>query len=200
MHAWTAKKLGDYTATMEGRLTLNPLSHIDPIGFLMMIIARFGWMRPIPVNEYNFKNPAADMALTAAAGPFSNLVLAIIAAIILRFFPLDFGAIGGFLSGEAIGFGDSINVYIGLFLLIFLQVNVILMIFNLLPIPPLDGYRIVRAFLPGKLRYYWEQLEQYYLIILIALFLPFSPLNALLGSFISNGIRIIMNLLFIGGA
>lgn len=175
MHAWTAKKLGDYTATLEGRLTLNPLAHLDPIGTFLMIIVRFGWMKPVPINEYNFANPVRGTALTALAGPASNLAMAILAAMIYRilnlFDPSPFGALA----------------LITLFVEVFTWVNVALMLFNLIPVPPLDGYRIFRAFLPKGIRYYWEQAERYAPFILLAVLLPISPLSTLTLTLISRG-------------
>ncbi len=184
MHAWTAKKLGDYTATIEGRLSLNPLVHLDPIGFLFMIFFKFGWMKPVPVNEYNFKKPVRDMALTAAAGPFSNLVMAIIGSAVLWF-----------ISISGISMATGFMSFISGFFSTFVWVNIALMIFNLFPIPPLDGYRIVRLFIPSSGRYYWEQLERYAFIFLALIFLPFSPLSAITGQILITGVTTIFNLL-----
>lgn len=175
MHAWTAKKLGDYTATTEGRLTLNPLAHIDPWGLLLMVFAHFGWMKPVPVNEYNFKNRVGGMALVALAGPLSNLFLATIGIALTLL-------IGS--NGISNNIYSSATSFIDLLLYIFIWVNLALAAFNFLPIPPLDGYNIMRALLPYSLRSYWEQLRNYSFIILLVLFLPFSPLSGFIGGYI----------------
>lgn len=198
MHAWVAKKLGDYTATVEGRLTLNPLAHIDPFGLILMVIAHFGWMVPVPVNEYNFKKPVRDMALVAIAGPLSNLAMALIGAALIKFILLisntPSASLQLFLSG--LTGASPLLVIISLILYFFVQVNVILAVFNLLPIPPLDGYRVVRAFLPSNLRSYWEMLEKYYLFILAAILLPFSPLSVLFTGYLHAGVAMVNSLLW----
>ena len=165
-HAWAAYKLGDPTARMNGRLTLNPLAHVDPIGALMMIIARFGWSKPVPINEYNFKNPVAGTALTSFAGPASNLLLAFAASLLLRIIPHSADLTTASLQ----------TAYVLTLFITFITVNISLAVFNLLPVPPLDGHKIVRAFLPKSLRYYWESLDRYGMWILVILFLPISPL------------------------
>jgi len=188
MHAWTAKKLGDYTATAAGRLTLNPLAHIDPWGLILMIFAHFGWMRPVPLNEYNFKSPVRDTALVALAGPVSNFFLAFIAAIIFKAFSLNSAIFN--LSSSSILSGFSATV-----LYIFIWTNSALAIFNLLPVPPLDGYRIVRAIIPKSVRHIWENLENYSLLIMIALFIPYSPFSSMLSGWMSKGISFMLGLL-----
>jgi len=174
-HAWVAYKLGDPTAKAEGRLTLNPFVHIDPIGALMLVLARFGWSKPVPISENNFTNPTLGTALTSLAGPISNLLLAITGAIGLAIMPY--------------------NQIVSLFFYSFIAINISLMIFNLLPIPPLDGHKIVRAILPKKLRYYWEDLEKYSLWIILLLFLPFSPLHSITSSLIMNTLDFFLNIL-----
>ncbi|MBN1618819.1 site-2 protease family protein [Candidatus Dojkabacteria bacterium] len=185
-HAWTAYKLGDYTARAEGRMTLNPLAHIDPIGLLLMIFVRFGWSKPVPVNEYNFKRPVLGMALTALAGPVSNLILAIIAALIYRVLPL-----GDIYSTTQ----TASQNFISIVLLVFIIVNLSLTIFNLIPLPPLDGHKIVRALLPSGIRYYWETLENYGSWILMLIFLPFSPLSTIIASYLNVAILFLLRIL-----
>ena len=167
-HAYSAYKLGDPTAKAEGRLTLNPLKHIDPIGALSMILFRFGWSKPVPINEYNFEKRETYTALTALAGPVSNLILASLAGLANYLLNLD---------------SNSLIVFL---LYIFATINIALAIFNLIPIPPLDGHKVVRALLPKNLRYYWEKLERYSLILILLLILPFSPLQKFTFSFIGN--------------
>lgn len=174
-HAYVAYKLGDPTAKAEGRMTLNPLVHIDPIGALLLIVARFGWSKPVPVYERNFDNPVVGTAITSIAGPISNLLLAIVGSGIYHLLPY--------------------NPITEVFFYTFIVINLSLMIFNLLPIPPLDGHKIVRAILPRKLRYSWEGLERYSLIIILFLVLPFSPLNTFTYSLISNTLSFFLRLL-----
>ncbi len=176
-HGYTAFKLGDPTAKAAGRLTLNPIKHIDPIGALSMLIFRFGWSKPVPINEYNFEKREMYTALTALAGPVSNFILAIITALINHFFIKDPSTLIAFL------------------LYTFATINVALGIFNLLPIPPLDGHKIVRGILPKGLRYYWEQLEKYSLILILLLILPFSPLQKIVFGFIGNTLSTILSFL-----
>jgi Zn-dependent protease len=184
-HAYAAYKLGDYTAKIEGRLTLNPLAHIDPIGAIMMILARFGWSKPVPINEHNFENPVAGTAISSLAGPISNILLAAISALPLRFI----------LRTSSLDAQALTNNYFVRILLVFVLVNLSLGIFNLIPLPPLDGHKIVRAFLPRKLRYYWEQLEQYSIWILALIFLPISPLSQAVDWVLSTFIEIFLAIL-----
>ncbi len=167
-HALSAFKLGDATAKAEGRLTLNPLKHIDPIGALCMVLFRFGWSKPVPINEYNFMRRELDTAIVAAAGPLSNLLLALLTAGINYILPES---------------APQLVVYL---LYSFATINVALAVFNLIPIPPLDGHKVVRALLPKQLRYYWELLEKYSIFIILILVLPFSPLSKFVFAIIQN--------------
>ncbi len=176
-HAYSAYKLGDPTAKAEGRLTLNPLKHIDPIGALSMILFRFGWSKPVPINEYNFEKRETYTALTALAGPVSNLILASLAGLTNYILNLN---------------PNSLIVFL---LYIFTTINIALAIFNLIPIPPLDGHKVVRALLPKNLRYYWEKLERYSLILILLLILPFSPLQKFTFSFIGNTLDTFLSIL-----
>ncbi len=176
-HGYTAYKLGDLTAKVEGRLTLNPFKHIDPIGALSMLLFRFGWSKPVPINEYNFEKRELYTAFTALAGPLSNFLLAGLMGIINHSFVKDPESLIAFL------------------LYTFATINISLAILNLIPIPPLDGHKIVRGFLPRKLKYYWESLEKYSLILILLVILPISPLQNTLFSFIENTLTIILNFL-----
>lgn len=182
-HAWVAYKLGDFTAKSMGRLTLNPISHIDPIGGLMIILSqfRFGWSKPVPVNENNFANPVTATALVAVAGPISNIILATIAAIIFRIF----------FASNAIELILQDSIIISFFIW-FTSINLSLAFFNLLPIPPLDGSRIVRAIMPDSWRYNWERLEVYAPLFILLLILPFSPF----GNLILGGLQSILSAVF----
>lgn len=183
MHALAARKLGDYTATSEGRLTLNPIKHIDPLGLILIIFVRFGWMKPVPINEYNFEKPVRDTAIVAAAGPLSNLAMLGITAVLIHLL---------------IAFTSSANIvieFVYTFLISFAWINAALTIFNLIPLPPLDGYRIVRAILPRDARYYWEMFEKYSPIVLLLIFLPFSPLSQVTTSLLLGGVNILFSIL-----
>lgn len=186
-HAYTAYKLGDLTAKINGRMTLNPLAHIDPVGAIMMVIARFGWSKPVPVNEYNFKNPVLGTALTSLAGPASNLILAVLGAVPLRFL---------IHSNELTPDTLRANFLITTFRT-FILVNLSLGIFNLIPLPPLDGHKIVRAFLPEQLRYYWEELAKYSTWILVFMFLPFSPLSSFIDLILETAIFGLLSILLL---
>lgn len=161
-HAYAAYKLGDPTAKNLGRLTLNPIKHIDPIGALCMVFFHFGWAKPVPINSRNFEKPRRDFAITALAGPLSNLILAIITAFIyllsytiLRDVRFD----SSFLLGLAQNTLD--------FLYIFHIVNVGIAIFNLIPVPPLDGSRILNIILPEKVYFGIMKYERviYYVLL-----------------------------------
>ncbi|MDZ5471764.1 site-2 protease family protein [Bacillus sp. 31A1R] len=161
-HAYVAYKFGDPTAKNQGRITLNPIKHLDPFGTILIFIAGFGWARPVPVNRFFFKNPRLAGVLVSIAGPLSNLVLAIIG------FVLWYSALGT-------GLGESIPSYIPEFLNIFIKLNIVLFIFNLLPLPPLDGYRIIEDLAPVNIRAKMTQYEQYGIVIFLILVI--TPLD-----------------------
>ena len=154
-HAYVANKLGDPTAKLMGRLTLNPLAHLDLIGTAMLFIVHFGWAKPVPVNPANFKNPKRDLLWVSLAGPASNLLLAFIFGIMLRMMR----------NGLSLGNMDVIATMIfwGLYL------NIILAFFNLLPIPPLDGSNILMGLVPHRYEHNFEPLLRYGPTILIGL-------------------------------
>jgi Zn-dependent protease len=176
-HGLAAFKLGDPTAKAEGRLTLNPLSHIDPLGALSMIIFRFGWSKPVPINENNFDKRELGTAITALAGPISNLLLASFLAIINLIFQ------------------PNLNSILGNFLLTFTVINLALAFFNLLPVPPLDGHKIVRVILPRKARYQWERLEKFSILLIILLIFPIFPSGSIAGTYMSTVITKTLDLL-----
>lgn len=156
-HGWVAKLLGDHTAESLGRLSLNPLKHLDLWGFLCMMLAGFGWAKPVPIRTRNFKHPRRDMALSALAGPVSNLLLAgfgwVIFECVARFAPEEllmasFGYIE--ITAESAFAVNMLDVGMS-FLYTFCYLNISLAVFNFLPIPPLDGSRIFYVFLPDKL-------------------------------------------------
>jgi len=146
-HAWVAYMLGDDTAAQRGRLTLNPLAHLDPVGTIALLVAGYGWGKPVPVAPYRLRgNMRASWALVSAAGPFSNLVLAMLAAIPFRL---------GWLTPS---FGGAVSL--AAILIQFIAINLGLMVFNLIPIPPLDGSRILAWLLPPRWARALDQLER----------------------------------------
>jgi len=144
-HGWVADKLGDPTARMMGRLTLNPVPHIDPMGFLMLIIIGFGWAKPVLVNPRNLTNLRRDMLLISLAGPVSNVAAALLLSILFR-------ALIGQLGGDI-----SLVLRVGMLLIIWgIVINLALAVFNLIPIPPLDGSKILAGILPPRQAYQYE--------------------------------------------
>lgn len=171
-HGWMASKLGDNTAKYSGRLTLNPIQHIDPAGAVMLLIFGIGWAKPVPVNPRNFKNPKAGMAITALAGPVSNLLAAFVGAILLNITYLFIGQIP-----------LMVHQAIQIFFLKFIGINIALAVFNFLPIPPLDGSRLLQAFLPDRILMRFYQYERWFMLAVIVLLFtgvldyPLSVLN-----------------------
>lgn len=155
-HGLAAYALGDPTAKREHRLSLNPLRHIDPFGALMMIVAGFGWAKPVPVDMRYFKHPKTGMALTALAGPVSNLLLAYLALLAYAF---TFGLCGGRPGAVGAGFMD--------FFWLLASLSVGLGIFNLIPFPPLDGSKVVEGFLPDRIYYNILRYERYGMVLLM---------------------------------
>lgn len=171
-HALTADYLGDPTPRNMGRITLNPLKHLDPFGTLLLIIAGFGWAKPVMVNPMNMRgNPHTSMAIVAIAGPLSNIAMAALAALAFRLMGLV-NISTSMLSGNL--------SMLSFFMFTFIWINLILAFFNLIPIPPLDGSKILYAILPSEFVYRLRSLEQFSFIILMAIvfFFP-SVLNAL---------------------
>ncbi|MFQ5964803.1 MAG: site-2 protease family protein [Candidatus Scalinduaceae bacterium] len=158
-HAWTANRLGDPTAKMQGRLTLNPMAHLDPLGVICFIIAHFGWGKPVPVNPNNFKHPRRDDIIVSAAGPISNFASAF-------FFGLIFQITYKFTSDTSYLVGDLCNL-----LLKAIQINLLLAIFNFIPLYPLDGSHILKGFLPRHMLPGYEDICKYSPLILLGLIL-----------------------------
>ena len=157
-HARAAEMLGDPTARDLGRVTLNPLAHIDPLGLIMLYIARFGWAKPVPVDPRYFRDPKKDMMLVSLAGPAANLVLAVLVALVLRAGLMNVGT-GGL--GQAVGYMAFYAV----------SINVILAVFNLIPIPPLDGSKILLGLLPPEHARALERYERIGPLVLVGLIL-----------------------------
>lgn len=165
-HGYAAFKCGDMTARNFGRLTLNPIKHLDVIGTIMMLVFGFGYAKPVPINPRNFNKPRRDICIVSAAGPLSNLFLAIVALLISYFslaLPVKFEMIS-VLSSNLFGVWQ-------MFLTMFVYSNVTLFVFNLLPIPPLDGSRLLSTVLPTKASFWLSKHENYIMIgLLIALY------------------------------
>ena len=160
-HGYVAYKLGDPTAKALGRLSLNPIRHLDPIGAICMLLFHFGWARPVPINTRHFKKPRRDMALTALAGPLSNFCMAVLALIIANYIALI-----PQLPNPVI---DTLVFLFYYFFRAFAEMNLGLAIFNLIPVPPLDGSRIFLIFLPDRLYFGIMKYERYISFALLAL-------------------------------
>lgn len=156
-HGWAAVKLGDNTPRWQGRLTINPFAHIDYIGALCILLFGFGWAKPVQVNQNNFRNPKRDMALTALAGPLSNIIVALIAMLLFNACLNLLGFVGVWVQ------------YVAWFFFYIASINVSLAVFNLIPIPPLDGSRLLSALLPYKYYYVLMRYERYIFFGLLAL-------------------------------
>lgn len=185
-HGWVAKRLGDPTAMMMGRLTLNPIKHIDPVGTLLipgilLLIGGFvfGWAKPVPVTWENLRHPKRDMAIVAVAGPLANLLMALIWAVVMKF---------GIASAGTLDWIAVPLIYMGG---AGITINIVLMVLNLLPLPPLDGGRVVAGLLPGPLAWRFSRIEPYGFIILIALLA-----TGLLGRILGEPVSLLQSTLF----
>ncbi|MBU5293189.1 site-2 protease family protein [Anaerosalibacter bizertensis] len=173
-HGYTAYKLGDPTAKESGRLTINPLKHIDVVGFLFMLIFRFGWAKPVPINPSYFKHRKRDTILVSLAGPMTNFIIAIISALIIS---------ANFIENAII-----IDI-----LVITLWYNIMLGVFNLLPFPPLDGSKIIASILPEKWEYKFYKYERYFYLILVFLIIS-DTIDKILGPLINMSLNILLKI------
>jgi len=175
-HALTALALGDSTAKDNGRLNLNPLVHIDPLGFIMLLIAGFGWAKPVPVNPYNLRNQKWGMAIVALAGPFSNLIGVVVFGLLFK------------LLSPALGPDNLLSNFLFLLTL----VNVSLFAFNLIPIPPLDGSKVLLAAIPDKFADFKEKFSMYgpYFLLMLVLIDSFTNIGIF-----SRAFEFLMNIL-----
>ncbi|MEH7234660.1 site-2 protease family protein [Bacillus sp. JJ1562] len=184
-HAYVAYRFGDDTAKRQGRLTLNPIAHLDPFGTILIFLAGFGWARPVPVNRFHFKKPRLAGILVSVAGPLSNLVVAALALLIY----IILIRVGVF-NAIPQGFGEGLETFFNLFV----RLNIMLFIFNLLPFPPLDGYRIIEDLVPARIR---PRLTQYEgLGIVLFLVLVITPLgDRFLFPFLYGGVYAVTDML-----
>lgn len=180
-HAYAADRLGDPTPRVQGRLTLNPLAHLDPLGTLMLLIARFGWGKPVQFDPFNLRHPRRDAAIISLAGPVSNILLATLLSVILRF---------------ALSTDDAMLAYVLIQPVIIL--NVFLAVFNLVPIHPLDGFKIVEGILPPEYARQWHELEPYGMIFLLFMVFPVFGGTAPVSRLISPVISFLLSLLLPG--
>ncbi len=162
-HGYVAYRLGDPTAKLAGRLTMNPMKHLDPLGTLAFILVKFGWAKPVPVNPNYFRNPTQDMLKVALAGPATNLALAIICSILVKMLIAIEPAI------PRTELSLAIFIPLQTCLVYSVWINLLLCIFNFLPIPPLDGSRILMGVLPDRLAMKYAELERFSFIIIIVL-------------------------------
>ncbi|NLJ99583.1 MAG: site-2 protease family protein [Tissierellia bacterium] len=174
-HGYTAYLLGDDTAKQSGRLSLNPLKHIDLIGFVFLLVFKFGWAKPVPINVNNFKNRKRDTILVSLAGPFSNMIVALI-------------------TGFIISSGIVTNYILYNVLIIMLWYNIMLGTFNLLPFPPLDGSKILASLLPNKYEYMFYKNEKYLYLVLIFL-IATNTIDKILSPFIYFSLDILIRII-----
>jgi len=191
-HALAADRLGDPTPRLMGRLTLNPLKHLDVIGTIMIVIAHFGWGKPVVFDPYNLRNPRRDSAIISIAGPVSNLIVAIICAICVH---LLFTFRLPLLSNSVIG---VIVLLLGTLLQSILVLNVMLGVFNLVPVHPLDGFKIVEGILPETYARQWKELEGYGILFLLFLIFPIFSSTPPISYVISPVINFITGILLPG--
>jgi len=188
-HAWTATQLGDETPRQYGRLTLNPLAHLDPMGSLLLLVAGFGWAKPVPINPYALqRRTPAGVMWVSLAGPFSNLVMAILGAI-----PFRMGLVSVY---DGLTSTRAILPTLSQIMVQFVLINLLLCLFNLIPLAPLDGEKIVNFFLPPNLAKVFDQIRPYGPIILIVVVMV-GPLFGvdIIGMIIMPPLRALFNLL-----
>jgi len=178
-HAFTAVKLGDNTPRITGRYTINPLAHLDVFGFLCMLFTGFGWAKPVQVNPRNFKKYKKGMAITAVAGPLSNIILSFV-CVLLLFILMKFNVFNLYVGKAFFSGADFVTALFTVITSIIYQMaylNLYLAVFNLIPVPPLDGSRIVSYMLPGKVAYYYDRYGQYFQIGLFAVLMVIMYLD-----------------------
>lgn len=182
-HGWMAHKCGDDTAYISGRVSLNPLAHLDPIGFLMLITVGFGWAKPVPVNYRNLRNPKRDIALVSLAGPVSNIILCFLCT-------------GVYVAAERFLGGTVVGMVLHLAFMISATLNAGLAVFNLIPLPPLDGSKVLSCLLPPNTAAKYLMLERYFRYIMLALiFASYVPVLGRIADIIWTPISLVRQLL-----
>jgi Zn-dependent protease len=200
-HAWTASRCGDPTARMLGRVTLNPIPHIDPIGTIVLPLVAaisgiplLGWAKPTPVDPRNFKNPMFDDILTSVAGPVSNFIVATGALLVLGGIALSSvsgsSLVTGLIAGDNLSSSDSILAPVAALLFELMFINIVLAVFNLIPVPPLDGSHVLRHFLPDSARNIYDRIGIFGLLALV--YLAPGLITALLRPFIHFYYRLLL--------
>ena len=193
-HAFTASKLGDTSIKYRGRLTLNPMAHIDPFGALALLLFGFGWAKPVPVDSRNFKKPKLGMGIVALMGPVANIVAAIAGGLIFSAVYWIFPDFFPQVTGNQAAITNQFGYYVSIFLSFYISVNIRLAVFNLLPIPPLDGSKILFVFLPDRLVAKFYQYQMYIsmaLIVLLWVGVLSTPIS-FLSNLILNLIKLIL--------
>ncbi len=177
-HCWVTDRLGDPTPRAKGRLTLDPLAHLDPMGTLALLLVGFGWGRPAPFDPYNLKEPIRDSALIAAAGPLSNILIAILGGLVLKL-----GLVGDFS-------------LLGVILFQLVSINLVLAVFNLIPVGPLDGAKVVLALLPAETALEYEAfMQRYGLIVLALLIIPWTGGGSPISQLVYPVVNLLMKLI-----
>lgn len=187
-HGLAAKKMGDNTASAYGRLTVNPLAHIDPLGAIMIFLVGFGWAKPVPINPRNFKDYKKGVAITAFAGPFANLICAAVGILLNKLINNGFVILVNSNPESAFALAETLS-YIVLALNLFSQINISLAVFNLIPIPPLDGSKILSCFASYKVNNFMSRNQTYIyygFILLLVIGVLDGPLSWLINIFYSG--------------
>lgn len=184
-HGYVAWRFGDPTARMQGRLTLNPLKHVDIIGTLMIFFIGIGWAKPVPVLSENLRNPKRDMIWVAAAGPITNIILATVSAFLLR---------GLVTLGNLVETGSPLAMLVEpvvLMLAFSVYINLLLAIFNMIPVPPLDGGRVLVGLLPYRQAVAWSRIEPYGMIIIIVLVFFTNTFSYIISPVLKMGVQLL---------
>ena len=185
-HAWASNKLGDSTAKNLGRLTLNPLPHLDLIGSVLMLFTGFGWAKPVPIDPRNFRNPRRGLLTVSLAGPGTNIILAVLFACLLKILLL--------IDPSIVLMATPTETFVVRSLLAGVSINLCLAFFNLLPVPPLDGSKVLAYFLPARYAYSYLSIERYGFLILMLLIVT-RVLDMVLGPLLNGSYGLLLRIL-----